>query len=144
MLLDKLLVKRITSSRGCIIGTQWGVKVHSRGWQHNSVLPGGHSPHLERVAVQLTDVVRELLHIFSDALVCVGKAAKGGGSIVGTVAAVLLVQMVGQSALESNLDPFLHVLQTAVHHCSGDRNASKGSQEPGKLRKVLQDRSRYE
>lgn len=89
--------------------------------------------HLERVAVQLTDVVGELLNIFSNTLVSVGEAAKGRGSIVGTVAAVLLVQMVGQSALESNLNPFLHVLETAVHHCSGNGNASKCSQEPGEL-----------
>ena len=97
-----------------------------------------HKFHLECVAVQLADVVRKLLNIFGDALISVGEAAKSRGSIVSTVTAVLLVQVVGQSTLECNLNPFLHVLETTVHCCRGNGNTSKGSQEPGKLRKVLQ------
>lgn len=100
--------------------------------------PSRRKSHLKGVAIQLTDVVCKLFNILGDTLVSVGETTKGGGSIVGTVAAVLLVQMVGQSALERNLNPFLHVLETTVHHCRRDGDTSKGSQEPSKLRKLLQ------
>ena len=96
------------------------------------------SAYLEGVAVQLTDVVRKLLDVFCDALVCVGEASQGRCSIVGAVAAVLLMQMMRQSALEGYLDSFLHVLQAAVDHCCRDCHTSECGQQAGKLRKVLQ------
>lgn len=83
--------------------------------------------YLECVAVQLADVVCKFLDILSDTLVSVGEATKSRCCIVCTIAAILLVQVVGQSALESNLNLFLHVLETTVHHCRRDGNPSKGS-----------------
>ena len=90
------------------------------------------SAYLEGVAVQLTDVVRKLLDV------CVGEASQGRCSIVGAVAAVLLMQMMRQSALEGYLDSFLHVLQAAVDHRCRDCHTSECGQQAGKLRKVLQ------
>ena len=92
---------------------------------------------LEGVAVQLTDVVRKLLHILCDALICIGQASQSRCSVVGAVAAVLLVQMVRQPALESYLDPLLHVLQAAVDCCCRNGHTSKNGQQTGKLRKIL-------
>ena len=54
------------------------------------------------------------------------------------VAAVLLVQVVGQPPLEGNLYPLLHVLEPAVHHGCWDGHACKGCQATRKALKVLQ------
>ena len=97
----------------------------------------GVSACLEGVAIQLTDVICELLHILCDTLICIGQTSQSGCSVVGTVAAILLVQMVGQAALESYLNPLLHVFEAAVHCCCRDGNTGKDSQQTGKLRKVL-------
>ena len=92
---------------------------------------------LEGIAVQLTDVIRKLLHILCDALICVCQASQSGCSIVGSVAAVLLVQVVRQAALKSYLNPLLHVLKAAVDCRCWNGNTSKSGQQASKLREVL-------
>lgn len=48
---------------------------------------------LKGIAVQFTDVIRKLLHIFCDPLVCIGQSSQGGRCIVSPIAAVLLMKM---------------------------------------------------
>ena len=60
------------------------------------------------------------------------------GAHTAPVAAVLLVQVVGEPPLEGNLYPLLHVLEPAVHHGCWDGHACKGCQATRKALKVLQ------
>lgn len=93
--------------------------------------------HLEGVAVQFSDAERELLDVLSDALVGMREATKSGGSIVGSIAAVLAVQHVCQADHEGNLDPFLHVLQACIHTGSRDGDPHEHAQPPGKSPEIL-------
>lgn len=47
------------------------------------------------------------------------------------------MQMVSEPALECYLNLLLHVLETTVYYCCRNGNASKSSQEPGKMGEIL-------
>lgn len=71
-------------------------------------------PHLERVAVQITDREAKLLHILCDALIGMCQAPQHTGSIVGAVAGVQLMQTLTQPGLEGQLQVALHEFEAAV------------------------------